>query len=232
MIVDYKIKTVTDGSTKSYVVWHVPALRFVDFKSKRVLDIGCGAGGFLNYLRNRYQSKVHGIDPNSSNAEKCKESGIKVLVGYAEEFMEQFEKEFDVVTSFEVLEHVYSYKDLFAPAHYFLRENCPFVISTPNAFHVLRIWSMFWGEHRDMLMDPTRYDRPEHIRLYSYKMMKRAFEKSGFSDIKVYGVLKLFNREIVLKNKYLINYFAQHVVGVGYKKGRSAHVLQTDAKKH
>ena len=91
---------------------------------------------------------------------------------------------------------------------------------------------MFWGEHRDMLMDPTRYDRPEHIRLYSYKMMKRAFEKSGFSDIKVYGVLKLFNSEIVLKNKYLINYFAQHVVGVGYKKGTSTHDLQTDAKKH
>ena len=220
-MVDYKIKTVTDGSPHSYVIWHVPSLRFVDFKNKNVLDIGCGAGGFLTYLRNQYQSKVRGIDPNSNNAGKCKEVGIEVSVGYADEFMKQFENEFDVVTSFEVLEHVYSHKDLFVPAHHFLKENSPFTISTPNAFHILRLWSMLWGDHRDMMMDPTRDDGPEHIRLYSYKMMKRAFEKSGFSDIKVYGVLKLFNRAIVFKNRYLINYFAQHVVGVGYKKSRN-----------
>lgn len=217
MVVDYKIKTELDGSTDEYVIWQVPALKYIDFKNKKVLDIGCGAGGFLHYLKNRFRCEVLGIDPNQTNANQCNKAGIEVAVGYADEFVDQFSAQFDIVTSFEVLEHVYSYKDLFEPAGCFLKKGGSFVISTPNAFHLLRIWCMLRGDHRDLLMDPTRYYRPEHIRLYSYNMMKRAFEKSGFSDIRIYGVVKIFKKEIVLKNKILINYFAQHLVGIGKK---------------
>ena len=218
MEVDYKIKTELDGSTDGYVIWNLPAPKYVDFKNKKVLDLGCGAGGFLRYLQKQFQCKVLGMDPNQTNANQCREAGIEVAVGYAGEFVDQYAHQFEIVTCFEVLEHVYSHKDLFIPAHQFLKDNGSLVISTPNAFHVLRIWSMLFGDHRDLMMDPTRYYRPEHVRLYSYNMMKRAFKQTGFSGIKVYGVRRMFNKEIVLKSKILINYFAQHLVGEGKRK--------------
>lgn len=216
-MINYKDKYTEDGSKDYYAIWHIPALKFVDFKNKKVLDLGCGSGGFLNFIHKNFNCEVCGIDPNSRNIEIVKKNNIQGFVGYANEFENVFSNTFDIVTSFEVLEHVYSYKDLFLPAYIYLRNNSPFIISTPNAFHLFRILSTFFGDHRDILMDPTRSDEPEHIRLYSYKMMKRAFIKSNFKNIKIYGIFKIFKKSIILKNKFLVNYFSQHLVGIGYK---------------
>ncbi len=218
-MIDYKNKSTIDGSCKEYLFWHNVSLKYLDYKKKDVLDIGCGAGGFLNFIKNNYNSNVIGIDPNFNNIKEIESQSIKGFVGYADEMLNesQLKNNFDIVTSFEVLEHVYSYKDIFIPAFSFLKNGGIFCVSTPNAFHALRLFSMFFGDHRDSLIDPTRSDEPEHVRLYSYNMMKRAFEKSGFKNIKIFGILKLLDKEIILKNKILINYFAQHLVGIGNK---------------
>ena len=218
-MIDYKIKKNIDGSQSTFFKWHVVVLKKIDFVNKKVLDMGCGAGGFLNYLKNNYKSNVIGIDPNSENIKICRYHNIQVYNDYANELLnnEELVDRFDIVTSFEVLEHVYSYKDLFLPAFLFLKEGGFFCISTPNAFHIFRILSMILGDHRDILMDPTRNEEPEHIRLYSYKMIKRAFCKSNFNNIKIYGILRIFKYNIILKNRFLINYFAQHLIGIGAK---------------
>ena len=215
----YKQKNNIDGNPDKYSSWHIPVLKLINFRDKNVLDLGCGAGGFLKTIRKDYTSKVFGIEPNIGNIKKLEESGIDNYHGIASEFIEieSLKNNMDIVCSFEVLEHVYDYKDIFLPGFVFLKKGGVFCVSTPNAFNILRIINMFFGEHKDILMDPTIHNEAEHIRLYSYNMIQRAFIKSGFKDIKIYGVLKLLNKEIIFKNRFLINFLSQNLVGIGYK---------------
>jgi len=217
-ITHYTHKSSQDGVPEEISLWHKSILTLISFQDKKVLDIGCGAGGFLSYIQKKHNSQILGIDPNPANIKAAEKSGIKTFSGYASYCEDKDFRNCDIVTSFEVLEHTYDYKDIFVPAGKFLKPGGHLVVTTPNAFHTLRLLSMLCGEHRDPLLDPTKNDEPEHIRLYSPAMITRAFEKSGFTAVRLYGALHFKGKDIILKNKFLIQFFSQHLIGVGEKK--------------
>ena len=76
---------------------------------KRVFDLGCGNGAFARKLCKDGYS-VQGIDPSEQGIQQAKASDASILleVGSAyEPLAERFGK-FPIVTSLEVVEHVYS----------------------------------------------------------------------------------------------------------------------------
>ena len=65
-MIDYGKKNTVDGTIDSLGVWHKAALKVVDFKNKKVLDIGCGSGSFLSYIR-KEAAEILGLDPNPAH---------------------------------------------------------------------------------------------------------------------------------------------------------------------
>jgi 2-polyprenyl-3-methyl-5-hydroxy-6-metoxy-1,4-benzoquinol methylase len=189
----------------------------VDFLGKSILDIGCGSGSFLKSVRSSAH-EVLGIDPNPNNIEILREQGISGKVGYTNDFLNDIRGRFDIVTCFEVIEHLYEPWNVYTGAYEALVPGGVFVVTTPNAFHVLRgIDFLFRQKHRDVLMDPSRCDQPEHVRLWSAGMLVRSLRKIGFKEARCYGVVQVFNRVIVLRRSLFVRLFAQHLIGIGKK---------------
>lgn len=213
-MIDYSKKDVYDGDPEKYSVWHEAALRLLDFKNKNVLDIGCGSGGFLLYIKNSAKS-VTGIDPNKENQKACLKNSLDVLCDYPENIHDMGLK-FDIATCFEVIEHLYRHTEIVSAMSRMLCQGGMGIITTPNAFNIMRkIKFLFYNEHHDTLMDPTRSEQPEHIRAWSLGMMYRLCRgNSNLHVAKVYGVSKIFGKIFIFKNEVCINIFAQHLVAI------------------
>ena len=58
--------------------------------NKRVLDIGCGDGTLMEYLKFNQQNDVRGLEPQKNLVQKCIAKGLSVIEGDAEKELIQF----------------------------------------------------------------------------------------------------------------------------------------------
>jgi len=70
----------------------------------RLLDIGCAYGFFLQEARAHYD--VAGIEPAAEAAEHCRRNGLEVVTGVADAPTMARLGQFDVITMFDVIEHL------------------------------------------------------------------------------------------------------------------------------
>lgn len=112
----------------------------IQFKNKNVLDIGCGAGTFLNLLDK--SNKKTGVDISDHIIETAqKKEGEEYFVWTKQEnsSLKNFEgKTFDVITMFDVLEHLYNFEYFEKMINNHLKEGGYLVLTTPNANSLLR----------------------------------------------------------------------------------------------
>ena len=71
----------------------------------RVLDIGCGAGEFLNFLRNNGIAAM-GIDLDAHEVERANERGLTAVHAEATEYLTRCEEKFAAISLLQVIEHV------------------------------------------------------------------------------------------------------------------------------
>lgn len=218
-MIDYAKKTIVDGDPEKLGTWHKAVLTFISFDNKNVIDLGCGSGSFLLHVKN-VAKRVTGIDPNKENCEVVKQYGLEVVNDYPENLSKELYSKFDIATNFEVIEHTYTHKDIVTAMSCLLVSSGVGIITTPNAFNIMRRAKfVFFEEHHDSLMDPTRSSSPEHLRLWSYPMMKRLCDTTpGIVVTKVLGISSVKGKVFVLRNRFLIGFFAQHLVAVLKKK--------------
>jgi SAM-dependent methyltransferase len=125
--------------------WSVHSARYrfaLDYvNGKRVLDIACGTGyGMAMMLESA--AGVIGIDIDLDSAKKAKlasktqRSGVAVADGCALPFADG---SFDVVTSFETVEHLDARPQFLAELRRVLKSNGVLVLSTPNAHYTLPV---------------------------------------------------------------------------------------------
>ena len=73
--------------------------------NKRVLDIGCGDGTLMDYLKKNQKNDVRGLEPKKDLVQKCISKGLSVIEGDAEKELIQFpEKSFDYVVLSQTLQ--------------------------------------------------------------------------------------------------------------------------------
>lgn len=98
----------------------------------RVLDVGCSSGAFLFQLRRRFEGdyEVVGTDASGPALDYAEQQGVPVRRG---NFLElQFEKQFDAITFWAVLEHVLNPGPFLAHAADVLHANGLCFVLVPN----------------------------------------------------------------------------------------------------
>ena len=74
-------------------------------KNTRVLDVGCGDGTLIEFLRNNKKIDVRGIEISKKNVQKCIGKGLTVIEGDAEKDLAQFpNSSFDFVILSQTLQ--------------------------------------------------------------------------------------------------------------------------------
>jgi len=113
-------------------------------KNKKVLDIGCGDGTLMEYLRNNQQNDVRGLEPNKNLVQKCIARGLSVIEGDAEKELIQFpEKSFDYVVLSQTLQAFLYPEEVL---NQLLRIGKQTIVSIPNfGYWKIRLHLLFKG---------------------------------------------------------------------------------------
>lgn len=142
--------------------------------TNRVLDVGCGQGDFLVTARDQGWD-VFGTEHSESAVELCVAEGLDVKHGkLSEDFFDG--ESFDIITSFEVFEHIYDGAAELRKFIHYLRPGGLIYITTPNYDALLRHM-----EGNGFLM----VSWPEHISFYNVDSMTYLARSSGLRVVKV-----------------------------------------------
>jgi ubiquinone/menaquinone biosynthesis C-methylase UbiE len=145
-------------------------------KNSRILDIGCGAGSFLNRVKTEKGCEVHGIDISEAAIESAKNTfSLDIFKGTITEA--PFEKaSFDVITAWWYLEHVPDPNVTAARISSLLKPNGYCIIGVPNfeSFNA-KVFKNKW----------YHLDCPRHLCIWTPSAMKRLLEQHGLMVTKI-----------------------------------------------
>jgi 2-polyprenyl-3-methyl-5-hydroxy-6-metoxy-1,4-benzoquinol methylase len=107
------------------------ALRYISAYSQ-LLEIGAGSGHFL--LKAHKEKKVHivGLELNDHAIKQAEENNVKIIKDNLESFSLNNPNCFDIVASFQVLEHITNVKNFFESSLKLLKKNGLLIVSVPN----------------------------------------------------------------------------------------------------
>ena len=143
-------------------------------KTKKLLDVGCGIGYFLEAAIKRGW-QVFGTEYTDEAIEICEKKGITMHKGIlkSENYVEE---SFDIITSFEVIEHINNPIPELTNFHKLLRKGGLVYLTTPNFNSILRY---------RLKSDYNVICYPEHLSYYTPKTLKNAFLNTGFQMKKI-----------------------------------------------
>ncbi len=112
--------------------------------NKRVLDIGCGDGTLMEYLKINQENDVRGLEPKKDLVRKCIARGLSVIEGDAEKELIQFpEKSFDYVVLSQTLQAFLKPEEVL---NELLRIGKQTIVTIPNfGYWKIRLHLMFKG---------------------------------------------------------------------------------------
>lgn len=105
-----------------------------NLKKKKVLDIGCGYGQCILYLKNKGLD-CYGLDPSDHAIEYCKNKGLKAEISNLDELDIFGNTKFDFVIMNNVLEHLRDPITIIKKIKKILKRNGIIFIEVPNDFN-------------------------------------------------------------------------------------------------
>jgi len=100
-------------------------------KSDNILEVGSGSGFFLKRLQENGFKGI-GLELNKDEIKKGKEKGLTILDELIEAHAEKHSGEYDVVCSYQVLEHVYNVQSFLEGNVKCLKKGGRLIIGIPN----------------------------------------------------------------------------------------------------
>jgi 2-polyprenyl-3-methyl-5-hydroxy-6-metoxy-1,4-benzoquinol methylase len=169
-----------------------------DLKCGRVLDVGCGDGGFL-HLMSKAGWSVEGLDFDPKAIESAKvKYGLELRHGDLPSAGFQ-EGAFDAVTMSHVIEHVPDPVSLLAEARRVLKPGGRLVVTTPNSRSLgHEKFGRFW----------IGLDAPRHLNIFNLPALRECARRAGFDQIEVSSTAA--RADIILGGSYAIRRFHRH----------------------
>ncbi len=143
-----------------------------DKGSGRILDVGCATGVFLREMHQDKYWDAYGVEPNEYAARIARESyGLNVFHGTLEQanFDDHY---FDVVTLWDVLEHLHSPSETLAEIHRILKAEGRLIVRVPNGLsRDAQLFGRAWAG-----LDP-----PRHLYVFTPDTLRELLSKNFFS---------------------------------------------------
>lgn len=161
----------------------------------RLLDVGCGTGGFLEYCR-PLGFELHGFDASPAQVAYARQSFASVERALTvSDYVRQRDLAglpFDLVTLWDVLEHIASPLALLHDIHQHLARSGLLFLSVPNG------GAIWWKMKLKKLMKKPISDAwiPwEHLFYYSSDTLAKCLEALGFEILEI-GAVRCYPRRL------------------------------------
>jgi predicted TPR repeat methyltransferase len=140
----------------------------------RIIDLGCGFGGFVAYLRARGYIHAHGVDVSQEMVEMAGRLRIEaVCQADLRCFLRSAEGEYALISAFDVIEHFSKDEivDILWRVHRALTDGGRLIICTPNAMSKYGRW--------------CRYADFTHEHIFDANSIRQCLMATGFRHIRV-----------------------------------------------
>jgi len=149
------------------------------FRNKVVADIGCGGGGFLDFLSG-VASDIVAIEPSQEYRNSLSQRQYHTY-DFAENAKKDWLSKVDVVTSFDVIEHVDDPIAFMKDVYDLLKDGGIGVIGTPTDCPVMR--ALLGKDYEQGLLYSF-----QHIWILSDDGFLRCCRKAGFDNVQIQAV--------------------------------------------
>ncbi len=168
-------------------------------RGESLLDVGCGTGDFLNKMRSSGNWTTRGLEVNERAAAYARsERGLDVFTGDLANFPGQ-ELTFDVITLWDVLEHLPHPSNYLAKVHRLLKRDGLLILTVPNIGGV---------EHQVFRQNWFPLEIPRHFYHLTMRTLTALLEKEGFQLVTL--------RTDPLDSYYTFLHSWGHLVPVGW----------------
>ena len=152
----------------------------------RVLDLGCGSGETLAYLRDQRQCAGYGIEIADANVLACEQRGVNVIQLNLEEGLAIFDDQsFDVVLQIDTLQHLRNTERMLTET---ARVGRIGIVSFPNFAHWANRLSVVRGRMPVTKALPYEwYDTP-NIRVSTYADFEVLARRCGLRILDAFGI--------------------------------------------
>jgi SAM-dependent methyltransferase len=161
----FPLKSLADDEMR-----HLPILAKAE---RAVLDVGCGAGEFLQ-LAQQFGWRSFGVDPDAQAVARAAVNGVQAVTGDIGT-ARAFDRQFDAITFRHTIEHMHAPHATLQTAHALLQSGGQLWLQVPNA----NAWgARLRGAHwRDL-------DPPRHLFVPTRAALARVVEQAGFVQLK------------------------------------------------
>jgi 2-polyprenyl-3-methyl-5-hydroxy-6-metoxy-1,4-benzoquinol methylase/Zn ribbon nucleic-acid-binding protein len=168
-----------------------------NFKKPSLVDVGAGFGTFCDLVKKTgFFSRVLAIEPSEEGYLNCKKNKINSINDVIENVKFKRKDKFNIITNFEVIEHLFSPRDFLLNIKKNLKSKGLVMFSCPNGdgFDV-----KFLGKKSNTIDH-------EHLNYFNTNSIKILLKKSGYKTLEVFtpGKLDISIIESYVKNKNII----------------------------
>ena len=176
-------------------------------KEKKVLDVGCGDGILMEFLKNNKNTNIRGLEISKSKVQECIAKGLTVIEGNAERDLKQFpDKSFDYVVLSQTLQ---AFLNPELVINELLRVGKKAIVTIPNfGYWRIRLHLLLKGTMPITKTLPDEWYNTPNIHMCSIKDFFH-FVKSR--DIKIFKSLAINNQNVSIindSNLTIKNFFA------------------------
>ena len=161
-------------------------------KDKKVLDVGCGDGILMQFLKNNKNTNIRGLEISKSKVQECIAKGLTVIEGNAEKDLKQFpDKSFEYVVLSQTLQ---AFLNPELVINELLRVGKKAIVTIPNfGYWKVRLHLLLKGTMPITKRLPDEWYNTPNVHMCSIKDFFH-FVKS--KDIKIFKSLAVSNQNV------------------------------------
>ncbi|AFS80020.1 hypothetical protein NKOR_00490 [Candidatus Nitrosopumilus koreensis AR1] len=151
--------------------------KHLNSNTKKILDIGCGAGFFLKRAMNNDWDTT-GIEPSDEAADYANSLGIKVIKQFFQNLTSNDLETYDSIHMRLVLEHSSSPEEIIKKCYSLLNKNGILIVEVPNDYNPLQKIVKTVLQKDEYWLHP-----PIHINYFTFSSLRNLLEKNRFNVI-------------------------------------------------
>lgn len=176
-----------DQKPKNYYGSRREMLRFIPKNISRILEVGCGEGGFSRLLKSELKAEIWGVEISEAAAKKAREGLDKVIIADIESGNIALPQNyFDCIVFNDVLEHLRYPWNVLKAVKESLRQNGCIVASIPNIRNYYTLYDLLrykkWQYEDKGILDKT------HLRFFTIESIREMFNACGYRIDKMEGI--------------------------------------------